>query len=86
MAPQLNNRFSVPVRFADAGGVVHVRFADSDFDISMPGLELGSTSSDDEVKQALAFYLDVPSYRLDEYVIDRHENGNLTVRLEAIFE
>jgi hypothetical protein len=86
MAPQLNDRVSVPVRYADAGGVVHVRFAVSDFDISMPGLELGSTSSDDEVKQALAIYLDVPSYRLDEYAIDRHQNGNLTLRLETIFE
>jgi hypothetical protein len=83
MTRQTIDRFTVPIRFADSGGIVHVRFADAVFDISMPGLELNWASSDDEVKQALAFYLDVPSYRLDEYVIDRHENGNLTMRLDA---
>ena len=84
MTRQTTNRFAVPIRFADGGGIVHVRFADAEFDISMPGLELGENSSDHEVKQALAGYLDVPSYRLDGYVIDRHENGNLTLRLEAV--
>jgi hypothetical protein len=84
MTRQTIDRFPVPIRYADTGGVVHVRFAAAEFDISMPGLELDSASSDHEVKQALASYLDVPSYRLDGYVIDRHKNGNLTLRLEAV--
>jgi hypothetical protein len=82
----MNRRFTNVIdRPAIVGGVLHVRFAGRSFDISMPGLELGPQASDGQVKVALAEYLEVPSYRLDDYVIDRHANGNLTIRLEAIF-
>jgi hypothetical protein len=69
-------------RFASGGGVLHVRFGASCFDISQPGLDIGPASDDRKVKRAVAEFLDVPSYRLDDYVIDRHTNGNLTIRPE----
>ena len=74
-------------RTAGATGapVIHVRFAGRSFDVSLPGLDVGPFSSDEQVKLALAGYLDVPSYQLDEYVIDRHPNGNLTLRPGAVF-
>ena len=70
-------------RFASGGGVLHVRFGVSCFDISQPGLDIGPTSNDRKVKRAVAEFLDVPSYRLDGYVIDRHTNGNLSIRPEG---
>ena len=70
----------VPIRFEETGGVIHVRFAGRSFDISAPGLDVDRNSHDDEVKFAIASYLEVPSYRLDEYVIDRHTKGNMTLR------
>jgi hypothetical protein len=82
MTHALKNQTTVS-RFASGGGVLHVRFGASCFDISQPGLDIGPASDDLRVKRAVAEFLDVPSYRLDEYVIDRHTNGNLTIRPEA---
>ena len=67
-------------RFAGGGAVLHVRFGGHSFDISQPGLNIGPESRDIQVKRAVAEFLNEPSYRLDEYVVDRHPNGNLTLR------
>jgi len=80
MTCQLNERTTVPIGYEDSGGVIHVRFAGRSFDVSLPGLDVDHDSHDDEVKFAIASYLEVPSYRLDEYVIDRHTKGNMTLR------
>jgi hypothetical protein len=77
MAAQLNT--------SGAGAVVHVRFAGRSFDIPLSALDLGALSADGQIKRGVARHLDVPVNRLDAYTIDRHENGNLTVRPEAVF-
>ena len=38
-----------------------------------------------QIKHALAVHLDVPEAKLRDYVVDRHQTGNLTVRPEAVF-
>ena len=76
MAAQLDNR---------AGAVAHVRFAGRSFDIPLSTLDLGPMSADGQIRRSLARYLSVPEFKLDAYVIDRHANGNLTVRPEAVF-
>ena len=68
-----------------AGAVIHVRFAGKSFDVALNRFDLGVGSTDAQVKQALARHLEVPVHRLDDYVVDRHGNGNLTVRPEAVF-
>ena len=45
----------------------------------------GGSLSDVQVKQAVAFHLDAALTDFDSYVVERHENGNLTVRPEATF-
>ena len=67
------------------GAVAHVRFAGRSFDISLSDLDLGPMSADGQIRRALARHLNVPEFKLDAYVIDRHANGNLTVRPEAVF-
>jgi hypothetical protein len=67
-----------------SGGVLHVRFDGRVFDVSLPGAGLEADSPDDQVKFALAEFLEVPTYRLDEYVVDRHDNGSLTLRMESV--
>ena len=67
------------------GAVVHIRFEGRSLDIAQGDLDLGPGSSDTEVKRALARYLEVPEAKFRDYVIDRHETGNLTVRPEAVF-
>ena len=84
MTQTLQNRNTV-TRFASGGGVLHVRFGGHSFDISLPGLDIGPSSNDAQVKRAVAGFLDVPTYRLDDHTIDRHSNGNLTIRPEAVF-
>jgi hypothetical protein len=65
--------------------VVHIRFEGRSLDIPQGDLDVGTASSDNEIKRALARYLEVPEAKLRDYVIDRHETGNMTVRPEAVF-
>ena len=68
-----------------SGAVIHVRFAGRSFDVPTGQLDLGVGSSDEQIKRALAEHLGVPLARLGDYTVDRHANGNLTVRPEAVF-
>ncbi len=66
-------------------GTLHVRFEGRSLDVPLGDLDVGQLSNDDQIKHALAVYLDVPVQKFRDYVIDRHETGNLTVRPQAIF-
>jgi hypothetical protein len=65
--------------------VVHIRFEGRSLDIPQSDLDVGSASSDNEIKRVLARHLEVAESRLRDYVVDRHDTGNLTVRPEAVF-
>ena len=65
--------------------VLHVRFEGRSLDIGLAVLDVGNLSTDQEIRQALAVYLDVSVRRLAPYVVERHANGNITVRPEAVF-
>ena len=65
--------------------VIHVRFAGRSFDLRLGRYGIHNGSSDQHVKQAIAEHLEVPPQRLKDYVIDRHTNGNLTLRPQAVF-
>ena len=69
----------------NAVAVVHIRFEGRSLDISQGELDVGAASSDNEIKRALARHLEVPEGKLRDYVIDRHDTGNMTVRPEAVF-
>jgi hypothetical protein len=65
--------------------VVHIRFDGRSLDVPQSDLDVGAASSDSDIKRALARYLETPEARLRDYVIDRHDTGNMTVRPEAVF-
>jgi hypothetical protein len=65
--------------------VVHVRFAGRSFDVPFRVLDVSVGSHDGDVKETLARHLEVHPSRLRDYVVDRHGNGNMTVRPEAVF-
>ena len=65
--------------------VIHVRFAGRSFDVPANQLDLGIGASDEQIKHALARHLEISVARLRDYVVDRHANGNLTLRPEAVF-
>ena len=65
--------------------VLHVRFGGRSLDVPLASLDLSRHSSDGEVKQRVAEYLEVRTRDLVDLVLDRHPNGNLTLRPEAVF-
>ena len=64
---------------------VHIRFEGRSWAIALALLDIGELSVDSEVRAALARYLEVPPAKLAPYVVERHANGNITVRPEAVF-
>ena len=65
--------------------MVHVRFEGQSWSLAFHVLDLGHLSTDQEVRRALAHYFDVAVRKFAPYVVDRHANGNITVRPEAVF-
>ena len=65
--------------------VVHIRFDGRSLDIPLGELDLGPLSSDVDIKRGVARHLEISELKLRDYVVDRHETGNLTIRPEAVF-
>ena len=65
--------------------VLHLRFEGRSRDIALDVLDVGSASNDEAIRGAVARFLDVPASRFAGYVVERHENGNMTLRPEAVF-
>jgi hypothetical protein len=65
--------------------VLHLRFQGRSRDIALDTLAINAGTADDAVKQAVARFLDVALSDFNETVIERHANGNLTLRPEAVF-
>lgn len=63
-----------------ADGVIHIRFAGLSFDLLLSSLGLSPTTGDELIKRVIARQLVIPLIRLDDFVIDRHANGNMTLR------
>jgi hypothetical protein len=64
---------------------LHIRFEGQSWDLLCQDLDIGQLSADQEVRQAVAGYFDVAPGRFQAYVVERHANGNMTVRPEAVF-
>jgi hypothetical protein len=64
---------------------VHVRFEGRSYDFYAAEFNLAPQASDEAVRLAVAMFFEVPLKRLAPYVVERHANGNLTVRPEAVF-
>lgn len=65
--------------------MLHVRFEGVSRQMPLSALHLAPDASDAAVLAALASYFDVAVGRFAPYVVERHENGNITVRPEAVF-
>ena len=65
--------------------LVHIRFDGRSWDVSVDTLGVTALASDAEMRAALARYLEVSDDRLRFYVLERHLNGNMTLRPEAVF-
>jgi hypothetical protein len=65
--------------------IAHIRFEGKSLDLPLAELGVGESAGNDELKQAAARYLEVSAKRLRDYVVDRHESGNVTIRPQAVF-
>lgn len=65
--------------------VLHLRFDGRSRDIALDVLDVGTASSDTVIKAAVARFVDVGVAELSDHIVERHENGNLTLRPEAVF-
>lgn len=69
----------------EAGRTLHIRVDGRSYDVSFEQLGLVAESSDAQVKQQVSRFLEIAVNRLTDTVIDRHANGNWTIRPEAVF-
>lgn len=64
---------------------LHIRFEGKSRDIPLSEIDIGVASTDEQVKNAVANFLDTEVSKLENYVVERHANGNFTIRPEAVF-
>jgi hypothetical protein len=65
--------------------IAHIRFEGQSVDLPFAELSVSTTTTSEDIKQATATYLKVHPSRLRDYVVDRHESGNVTIRPQAVF-
>jgi len=65
---------------------IHVRFDGRSIDIDLNELDVGVLSNDNQIRAAVAAYLEVPTQKLQAFAVDRNtETGHMTLRPEAVF-
>ena len=68
-----------------AGPVAHIRFRGTSRDVELASLGIEGAPRVNEVRAQIARWLEVAESELAGHVIEVHENGNVTVRPEAVF-
>ena len=64
---------------------VHIVYNGQSHDVPFTDLDIGDTSTDDQVKNACASHFSIPDSKLRFYQVDREQTGNITVRPQAVF-
>lgn len=64
---------------------IHVRLGGRSQRLNAAQLGLAANASDHDIKSAVARNLEVAPGELRQHVVERHDNGNITVRPEAVF-
>jgi hypothetical protein len=64
---------------------LHIRYAGRSNDVPLSVLDLADHSTDMAVIDAVSMYFQIPQGKLAAYVVERHRNGNITIRPEAVF-
>ncbi|MFN3649977.1 MAG: hypothetical protein ACK47B_10380 [Armatimonadota bacterium] len=67
-------------KMAAPGGVVRVRLSGCGFDIPLRELNVTAGADERALKTALAGYLAAPPQELDDWELERHAGGSVTLR------
>ena len=70
---------------AQLAQALHVRFEGRSFDVPLARLDVPTLASAEDVRMAVARYLEIGLDRVEGYVLERHGNGNFTLRPEAVY-
>ena len=65
--------------------MIHVRYDGRSYDLKAVEMNITDESNDQDVSMAVARFLEVGLDKLEAYVVERHRNGNITLRPEAVF-
>lgn len=65
---------------------LHIMYEGHSSDIDLSALDVGSLSTDTQIRQAVATYLNIPVGKLQNFRIDRNTaTGDMTLRPSAVF-
>ena len=65
--------------------ILHVRIQGRSREIALDLLDISQASPDDLVKEAVARFMELSPALFVHTVVERHDNGNMTLRPEAVF-
>jgi len=65
--------------------MVHVRFDGKSHDLDEASIGLLEGAREDDVRAAVARYLEVDRSRMEDLVVERTSRGDILVRPEAVF-
>lgn len=65
--------------------VLHLRHDGRSHDIPLARLGVNASTLDHDIKAAVSNSLDLNYEQIQKLVVERHENGNMTLRPEAVF-
>jgi hypothetical protein len=68
-----------------SAAVLHARIMGRSREIALDLLDIGPASSDQQIRDAVARFMEISPEQLKGTVVERHENGNMTLRPEAVF-
>jgi hypothetical protein len=68
----------------EQAGLIHVRVSGLSFDLLQADLGIAAHYRDETIRLAVARALNVPAYRLANYVVERHDDGSLTIRPKEV--
>lgn len=64
---------------------VHVRVEGQSYDLRFADLDVGDLSTDNEIKTAVARFLEVPVAKVNTLALEKTEDGDVTLRPQAVF-
>ena len=80
-----NNLYERAVGNKASSAVMHVRVMGRSRDIALDLLDVGSHSTDEAVRSAVARFMEIAPAQLTGTVLERHSDGNMTLRPQAVF-
>lgn len=65
--------------------IIHVMYSGTSYDIDYSELNLDWDASDIDIKSAVATWLNTPISKINNFVLDKSTDGNITLRPQAVF-